>query len=272
MENKNIIFWSGAPGNDRLKIADLFSEKDGGFSDKNWIVTTSNTGRFGINYYAEIQAPSKEKIKEFISGINKKDMLNILDDIASILNWSDEGDKGWGGIFAGFLKDNDIYRAIFKGDTRLTVDEILEITGLDISEIPKTFWRGTLQDLNLVKSSRNYLIQLMKDDRADIFRIIGKRTEVQFTKDELKEIVLLPSFIKVTRSGLIGSVGDTADIVNRRAVLFYQDACDDEIVLDMLNSFNSTVDKESFMKSLKRKSIVEKYKDSPVVQLLTKLT
>jgi len=269
---EKIEFWSGVPGNDRLKIADLFSDKEGRFRDENWTIVPSNTGRYSINFYAEVETPSKEEIKKFLSSMNRKDMLlSRLDDITSILNWSDEGDKGWGGIYAGFIKDDIVYRIVFKGDVRLTIDDIFEVTGLSIDDIPKAFWRGVLQDLNLVKSTKSYLMQLMRDDRVDIFRIIGKRTEVQFTKEELKEIIALPNFTKVTRSGLIGSVGDTADIVNRRSVLFHQDACDDEIVLDMLNSFNSTVDKESFIKSLKRKSILEKYKDSPVIQLLTKL-
>jgi hypothetical protein len=65
---------------------------------------------------------------------------------------------------------------------------------------------------------------------------------------------------------------DRADVVNRRAVVFHQDACDSDLVFKMLDSIKDQKAKEAFILSLTRWSKVrEKFKDDPRLALLLKL-
>jgi hypothetical protein len=266
-------FYSGITSEDRYKLEKLFQPIDIDFKKRKEDLKTFNGVEYQIYYRHD--GFTNDQIKNFLNSnfSSKVEKLKVLDDLAHILNYNIEIDdnKSWGHSHAGFtLKDGNTYTFWFSSSSRLKLQDIVEILDEDLLKIPKSFWRGTLQNINLKDSDRKLIMDLMVNDRADIFRIIGKKSEVQLTTDELKTIVGLTHFTRVTSSGLIGR-GETADIVNRRAVILHQDNCNDEIVLEIINGFNSSNDRDSFMKSLNKKSVIEKFKDSPIVQLLTKL-
>jgi hypothetical protein len=265
---EKIQFSSRIYGQDTYGFKSLFIEDENTFNLKDYKITPSTEGSvFGFDIRME-KIPN-ERIKKFLAPFSKTERLKKLDLIASSLNFMDN--DSWGRTYVGFTKDNQRYNIVFEGETRLTLDDIVEILGVEITTLPKSFWRGAIQDINLSGSSKSLLMDIIRKDRVDIFRVIGKQG-TQFTKDELKEIIALPFFLRKTTSGIIGG-GETADIVNRRAVILHQDAADEEIVMDIINSFelSEVHEKERFFKTLGKKSVVEKYKDSPSIQILLKL-
>jgi hypothetical protein len=134
----------------------------------------------------------------------------------------------------------------------------------------KALLRSILSELDLQGSSKSLLIDYIKRDRIDIFRVIGKSNTIQLSKEELREVISLPQFNRKSTSGLIGSA-ETADIVNRRSVLLHQDAADGEIFMELVNSITDEDTKSRFQKTLKRKVVLEKFKDYPEVMLWIKM-
>jgi hypothetical protein len=264
---EKIEFWSGLIGDDRHKLKDLFIEDEKTFNVEKHELVPIKELSFDFNIVME--KLSNEKMKKALSGLSKSEKLEKIDILSNAINFQDK--NSWGRILIGFKIKNLRYQIIFKGDVRLTVDDVLEILGLKLLDLPKSFWRGVIQDLNLSSSSKSLLMEIMENDRIEIFRVIGAQG-TQFTKEELKKIVSFPSFLKKTRSGIIGG-SETVDIVNRRAVILHQDSADEEIVMEIINSFKSSEvdEKERFFKTLGKKSVVEKYKNSPSIQVLLKL-
>jgi len=265
---EKIKFWSRIIGEDSYKLKDLFIEDEKTFSIDNFKIIQTEGVNNGFDIYME--RPSNEKIKKFLSTLDKNEKLKKIDLIASSFALEIENNS-WGKVYLGFSKDNKRYSIHFEKNSALILDDIKEILSVELLTIPKSFWRGILQDIDLFRSNKLLLMDLIKNDRVDIFRVIGKQG-TQFTKEELKEILALPFFLRKTTSGIIGR-GETADMVNRRAVILHQDAADEEIVMDIINSFelSEVHEKERFFKTLGKKSVAEKYKDSPSIQVLLKL-
>jgi hypothetical protein len=261
----DIKYFSALTSQDRYGLKDLL---------ENIIIDVENAVDAGSGYefFYKTDRPTNDQIKTFLEGFGtKKEKTEKVDKLLAILAYDmSTKDAGWGGVYAGFSLNGNTYKFTFESSKRITLEDLNYILDSDVATLPKSFWRGALQNINLKDSSKSKIMELMIKDRADIFRILGKRSGVQLTVEELKTIVALPHFSRVTSSGLIGQ-GETADIVNRRAVIFHQDACNDEVVIELLNSFGTNESRESFMKSLNRKAVTDKFKDSPVVQLLTKL-
>lgn len=263
-----IKYFSALTGQDRYGLKDLLQKITIDIDNQSKIIDIGS----GYEFYYKTDRPTNDQVKDFLATFeSKKDRLDKLDKILAVFNNDISVDEpAWGRHHSGFQVNGDTYKFTFEDSKKITLDDIAYMTGSDLIDIPKSFWRGTLQNINLGLSSKSKIMELIIKDRVDIFRIIGKRSGVQLTNEELKTLIALPHFSRITSSGLIGR-GETADIVNRRSVIFHQDACDDDIVLEIMNTFETNQAKESFMKSLNRKSIVEKFKDSPVVQILTKL-
>jgi hypothetical protein len=263
-----ITYFSALTDQDRYGLKDLLEKITIDVKNLENVVGTDSSYEF----FYKTDRPTNDQIKTFLEGFEtKKEKLNKTDKLLAVLSYDMLATgASWGGYSSGFKLDGDTYKFTFESSKRVTLDELAYILNIDIMTIPKSFWRGSLQNINLESSSKFKIMELMTKDRADIFRILGKKSGVQLTVEELKTIVALPHFSRVTSSGLIGR-GETADIVNRRSIIFHQDACNDEVVIELLNSFGTNESKQSFMKSLNRKAVTEKFNDSPVVQLLTKL-
>jgi hypothetical protein len=264
---EKIQFSSRLYGADTYGFKSLFIEDENTFNLKDYKIKPAAQGSFGLDITMERM--SNERIKKYLAPFSKTEKLKKLDLLVSSLNFTH--DDLWGRTYVGFTKDDQRYNIMFEGETRLTLDDIVEILGVEIATLSKSFWRGAIQDINLSGSSKSLLMDIIRNDRVDIFRVIGKQG-TQFTKEELKEIIALPFFIRKTTAGIMGR-GETADIANRRAVILHQDAADEEVVMDIINSFNisEVSEKERFFKTLGKKSVAEKYKDSPSIQILLKL-
>lgn len=151
---------------------------------------------------------------------------------------------------------------------KMTYDQLEGIMGPKKPQ--KTLLRTIMNELDLAGSDREKLIGLILDSRVEAYRLLNGKG-VQFTKEQLARITDSAPFNKPTYSGVFAS-SDRADIMNRRAVVFYQDACDSEIVFKMLDSIQDQDAKNSFITSLTRwEKVREKFKGDPRLALLLKL-
>jgi hypothetical protein len=150
---------------------------------------------------------------------------------------------------------------------RITLDDIDYVFNKKPS---KVFLRSILGSLDLQNSDPDLVMQYIEKDRIDIFRVIGKSNTVQLSREHLKKIISLPQFSRQTTSGLIGS-NETADVVNRRALITYQNAVDSEIFMEVIDTAKDEYSRGRLRTTLNRKSIIEKYKNYPEISLWLKM-
>jgi hypothetical protein len=202
---------------------------------------------------------TKERIKSHINPLSKKEKESFMIALSYLFNSRPNKEDEYQKTVI-FIDKNLMYSLFPDTMEALTLEEIYFI----FDDRPnKMFLRSIVNQLNLNGTERSFLMKNIKQNKFDLFRILGKQG-IQFNKQELKEIVSLPSFSLVTTSGTMGS-SDTADIINRRAVIVHQSACDDEIFFDVLNTIKDSNTKESFVKTLRKKSLREKFKNYPSV-------
>ena len=150
---------------------------------------------------------------------------------------------------------------------RITLDDIDYIFN---KKPTKAFLRSILGEIDLQNSDPSLVMSYIEKDKIDIFRVIGKNNTVQLTKKQLRKIISLPQFSRQTTAGLIGSA-ETADVVNRRALLTYQDAVDSEIFMEVIDTAKDEESRKRLRTTLNRKSIIEKYKNYPEIALWLKM-
>jgi len=150
-----------------------------------------------------------------------------------------------------------------KNDKGLTLDEIDSLLDGNSS---KQLLRSILYHIDLKNSDRDLVVKYTLNNKFDMFRILGKAAGFQFTTEELLKIVEMPSFTRVTTTGTFGS-GETADIINRRAVIMHQDNVNSEVFNSLLGSFNDENAKERFLKTLNTNTLQKKYEDFPDILL-----
>jgi hypothetical protein len=150
---------------------------------------------------------------------------------------------------------------------RVTLDDIHELFN---GKPTKAFLRSILSDIDLQNSSANLIMDYIEKDKIDIFRVIGKSNTVQMNKKQLKRIIAMPQFNRQTTTGLIGGI-ETGDIVNRRAVISYQNDVDSEIFMSLVDSIKDEYARKKFLTTINRKSILEKYKIYPDIILWIKM-
>jgi hypothetical protein len=250
----NILFPNGVPTElDSSRIIEITPDKEYG--------------------YYRLDKIEVSKIKKAVKNIaDKNAKLSFIKGLSSVLIYDqskEHDDKTWG---RGFLtlrnvNSNTRYRITFS-DAALSFSDLIDILG-DVKPT-KAFLRSILGELVLVETDKPKLLEYLKQDKLDIFRVIGKGSGLQFTKSELLEIIALPEFTRKTTSGLIGGQ-ETADIVNRRAVILHQDETDEEVIMEVINTISDAHERERFFISLNKKSTREKYEKYPSIQVLLKL-
>jgi hypothetical protein len=210
---------------------------------------------------------TKERLKEITSTLTKENKERFIKQVVGIMNNSpyslDQQE-------VADIYDNgnmDLKYSLFPDTMKpLTLDDIHYI----FDEKPnKSLLRSVVNELDLNSSDRVLLMKYVSAGKFEFFRVLGKQG-IQFSKDELKIIVNHPNFIRVTTTGTMASK-DTNDIINRRAVILYQDACDSEIFTTMISSIKDQHTKDVFLRSFKRKSVEEKFKNQPEILLWLKL-
>jgi hypothetical protein len=208
---------------------------------------------------------SKERIKEATKDMSAKDKEMFVSQVINLLmNRPEEPEKRE--RFGLKIEDSHLVYSLYPDKlTRLTLDELDFIFD---GKPRKSFLRSVINHLEL-GSSRDKLMEYIRKNRLELFRVLGKQG-IQFSKEELKEIIALPAFIKITTTGTFANA-DTNDIINRRSVIKYQDACDGELFIEVINSIDTQDAREAFAKTIKFKSIAEKFKDHPEAMLWIKL-
>jgi hypothetical protein len=173
-------------------------------------------------------------------------------------------------LFTAYLDHGDKSYELSVLDSRLSVSDIFTIFGQDY-KFPKSFLKSVIDNLTISETDKPALMKMMENNRIEIHRILS--SEVQFTKEELMRIIKFNSFASKTHSGTFANM-ERLDIVNRRSLIFYQDSVDSEIFMEVLNDIEGgdTQGKDSLLKLLKRNNVKEKFKNSPEVLLLAKLS
>jgi hypothetical protein len=165
-------------------------------------------------------------------------------------------------IRRSFLTKNNIryyakIKLIIPNENRLlTLDDIFEL--LDEKKITKKFLRKIIGQIDLHNSSSDNILKLIEGDKIDAFRIIGKKHQIQLDRDNLLKLVKTEKFNRQTTSGVFGGI-ETADIVNRRAVILYQNNIDFEIFSEIIDGIKDEYSRKSFLKTLNKKSILNKF-------------
>ncbi len=202
---------------------------------------------------------TKERIKSHISHLSKKEKETFMISLSYLFNSKPNKEDEYQKTVI-FIDKNLMYSLFPDTAEALTLEEIYFIFD---NKPNKMFLRSVVNQLDLNRTNRDFLMKNIKENKFDLFRLLGKQG-IQFNKNELSEIISLKSFSLVTTSGTMGS-SDTADIINRRAVIVHQSACDDEIFFNVLDTITDSNAKESFTKTLRKKSLREKFKNYPPV-------
>ena len=135
----------------------------------------------------------------------------------------------------------------------------------------KSFLRSILYYLDLDSSKRELVIEYTMKEKFDFFRILGKQANFEFTKEELLEIINRKNFSKKTSTGTFGAT-DSADIMNRRAIILHQKNVDEKVFMAILDSLSGDSDGlEKFLKTAQRDKVLERWKDIPAIQVFLKL-
>jgi hypothetical protein len=212
-------------------------------------------------------------IKSFIAGIKSaEDRVQALKVVISVMASTVDNPSPYFKVgISGKIRGTDqevVLPLIADKPKKMTYDQLEEI--LAPKKPQKTLLRTIMNELDLVGSDREKLIGLILNSRVEAYRLLNSKG-VQFTKEQLVRITDSAPFNNPTFSGVFAS-SDRADIMNRRAVVFYQDACDSDIVFKMLDSIQDQSAKDSFITSLTRwERVREKFKDDPRMALLLKL-
>jgi hypothetical protein len=210
--------------------------------------------------------PSIDVLKSEVTRFKtKSDRNNFISNFISIVA-SSQSEISWPRV--GITDGDEIYRLICDDHSGIKLEELQAIVG---KKVPKTMLRSIVNLLNLEGSDRALLMEYVRTGRFDLFRILKEDGGVQFTKEELLEIVDLECFSLVTFTGTFGSK-ETVDIMNRRAVIFHQDSCDADVVFKIIDGIKDDYSKEKFKNSLTRwKKIREKFGNDERLLLLLKL-
>jgi hypothetical protein len=215
-------------------------------------------------------------IKQYASNLNNAtERDEFIKDAISVLNAHTGEYEGW--IRIGEEGDTEVKHgqerqrilSIMPSNTRAFTIEEVELL-MNGKKIPKGLLRSVINKLDLEGSGKDKMFSYMLDGRVEAFRLLNERG-LQFTKEQLSQLIDSEPFNNPSSSGVFGG-SDRADVVNRRSVVFHQDACDSDLVFRMLDSIKDQKAKEAFILSLTRWSKVrEKFKDDPRLALLLKL-
>lgn len=226
--------------------------------------------------FTAIVIPNKETIKKQLEeySFTPQEMNSILDLLLELSNSflnNTKNEKDLSLLFFGnnfsrllILRDTDLngyeQRIFFfnKNRNRLTLDDLLFIK----PNLTKTFFRKSINKIDLEHSSTNSIMNLLRKNKIDYFRLLGV-SGIQFSKKNLKEIINLPEFSKEVTSGLFAADGETRDMLNRRTIILYQGQVDKDIFLSLLDNVSkaSQASQENFFKTIKRKSVREKFEN-----------
>jgi hypothetical protein len=256
---QNFLFPNGMP--DSLERERIFEQGAGYHGDQPFYM------------YDESQCAD---IKQYASNLkNATERDDFIKDAISLLNahtgeyegWFKIGEENYTEIKYG--QERQKILAMMPSKTRrFTIEEVESIMGG--KKIPKGLLRSIINKLDLDGSNRDKLFSYMLDGRVEAFRLLNERG-VQFTKEQLSQLIDSEAFNNTSSAGVFGS-SDRADVVNRRAVVFHQDACDSDLVFKMLDGIKDQNAKDAFIVSLTRWGKVrEKFKDDPRLALLLKL-
>jgi len=208
-----------------------------------------------------------KEIKDFINTVpSSKGKEEVIKSLSIFFKWANSA------IVYNRLdvrdKDRSEYRLKSRTIRKFTLDNLDWIFD---KKVPKSLLRSILYDLDLTKSSRDLVVKYTMDKKFDFFRILGKTANFQFTKQELLDIIAKPEFSNITSSGTFGS-GETADIMNRRAIIMHQKNVDEEVFMAIIDTLsgNSTA-LESFLKTAQRDKILKRFEGIPAVQVFLKL-
>jgi len=244
----------------------------------------------GHNYFIGVDIPNTNDIKKFLENFQENnDKEEILKTIIEISNYSiSDPDsiincknsyfyfptrfffdiKTLDGVAIKNIVNGDqilrIFLASKTSNSRMTLDNLLIID----PKPNKSFLRSVINALDLKGSSMNLINDLFIKDRVEFFRILGDSSGIQFSKQQLKDIIALPGFSKVTKTGVFSN-SETQDIINRRTILIHQNNADAEIFFN-LNDQIKNAPKESqvaFYKTIKKPSIKEKFSKYEEVKL-----
>lgn len=212
-------------------------------------------------------------VKAFIAGIKSaEDKVHTLKVVISVMASTVDDPSPYFKVgIVGKVRGTDqevVLPLIADKRKKMTYDQLEGI--LAPKRPQKTLLRTIINELDLEGSDREKLIGLILDSRVEAFRLINRKG-IQFTKEQLIRIIDSKPFNNPTSTGVFAS-SDRLDVVNRRSVVFYQDACDSDIVFKMLDSIGDQPAKDSFILSLTRwERVREKFKDDPRLALLLKL-
>jgi hypothetical protein len=211
------------------------------------------------SYPFDREKVTKEKIKAYLTTLTKKEREKFIVALSYVFNNRPNKEDEYQKV-AIFVDANLAYSLYPDNHKALTLEEIYYIFD---NKPNKMFLRSVVNQLDLNGTNRDFLMKNIKENKFDLFRLLGKQG-IQFSKSEIKEIISLPAFSLITTSGTMGS-SDTADIINRRAVIAYQSACDDEIFFEVLATIKDDSAREAFGKTIRKKSLKEKFKNYPSV-------
>lgn len=256
---QNFLFPNGMP--DSLERERIFEKGAGYHGDQPFYM------------YDESQCAD---IKEYASNLkNATERDEFIKDAISVLNAHTGEYEGWfriaedGDTEIKYGQERQRTLSMMPGNTRkFTIEEVESLMGG--KKVPKGLLRSIINKLDLEGSSKDKLFSYMVDGRIEAFRLLNERG-LQFSKDQLSQLIDSEAFNNTSSAGVFGS-SDRADVVNRRAVVFYQDACDSDLVFKMLDGIQDQNAKDAFILSLTRWSRVrEKFQNDPRLALLLKL-